>query len=81
MSEPSNVVRLIEHTYHDIPTVLRAIADDMENGVHGDVYDLVVVHRNSVEGLALHGGGGRATPERAHMLLCQAARWLEEQHS
>lgn len=75
-----NVIRMVEHTYHDIPRVLRNIADGIEAGEYGEVYDLVVVHRNSIEGIAVHGAGPRATIERVHMLLAKAQAWLLERH-
>lgn len=78
MSEP--IVKLAETSYYDIPAVLRAIADGMEAGTYGEVYDLVVVQRNELDGILLHCGGPRATPERSHMLLMRGAAWLQERH-
>lgn len=75
-----NVVHISENTYHDIPTVLRAVADCIERGEYGDTTELVLVHRNTAGEIELHGGGARMTPERAHMLAMKGARWLEDRH-
>lgn len=79
MSEGGNIVSLVEETYHSIPATLRRIAAAIEAGEYGEVTELALVHKNTLNCIDVHCAGKKATPARAHLLPCKGARILEQQ--
>jgi len=71
------VISLVDETYLSVPSMLRALADGIEKGDFGEVSELALVHKNTLNGIDVHCAGKKATPARAHLLLCRGARWLE----
>jgi hypothetical protein len=72
---------------HDVPLMLRKLADDLEAGVYGDLKDpehivrAVCVLRVSQREPVVLGWGATADPERAFMdLHAGAAELLSMQH-
>lgn len=74
-----NLVNLADHTYYDVPTVLRSIADGIERGDYGEVREGGIVLRNTERELSVFAGGWRSSPARTHLLFALAGLWIEDQ--
>lgn len=71
----SNVHVIRDHTLHDIPAVLRAIADQVEAGEFGEALGCAVV----LDALALqvfYAGTGEAAPNTHLLLHAGAAKMM-----